>query len=375
MKKIVSRVIGYKEVQELEIEKGIIKSIRAVKSESSRGNEWISLGGVDIQINGALGLAFGEVEEKDIERMKEICYYLQEQGIDGYLPTIVTTSMGGMQRALGVLRKVIEWQKTTPLRGAEILGIHLEGPFLNPEKRGAHPEEYLLPLSQETVEKAIGKYIDIIKVITLAPELDSKKEVIPYLRALGIVVSLGHSQATDHEAKTAFEQGASMVTHAYNAMPALHHRKPGLLVEAMLNQEVYCGVIADGEHVCPSMIALLLKVSNYERGVFLVSDALAPLGLPDGAYPWDNREIEVKRGTARLLDGVLAGTTVPLLKGVKNLVQWGVCDPETAIALATESPRKALGIATLGEGSHTSSLLHWQEKQGQLTWERISDTL
>jgi len=374
MKKIVSQVIGYKGVQELEIEKGIIKSIRTLTSEEPKEREWISLGGVDIQINGALGLAFPDVEEKDIETIKNISYYLQEQGIDGYLPTIVTTSITRIQKALGVFKKVIEWQKTNFFSGAEIIGIHLEGPFLNCEKRGAHPLEYLLPLSQETVEKVIGDYIDIIKVITLAPEIDPKKEVIPYLKSLGIIVSLGHSQATDLEAKIAFQQGASMVTHAYNAMPVLHHRKPGLLGEAMLNQGVYCGVIADGEHVCPSMIEILLRVSNYEQGVFLVSDALAPLGLSDGTYPWDNREIEIQKGTARLSDGVLAGTTFPLLIGVNNLVNWGLCNSETAIALATESPRKALGIATLGIGSK-ASLLHWQQKQGQLTWERISDTL
>jgi N-acetylglucosamine-6-phosphate deacetylase len=116
-----------------------------------------------------------------------------------------------------------------------------------------------------------------------------------------------------------------MVTHAFNAMPSLHHRQPGLLGAAIINSDVYCGLIADGNHVCPMMLEIILKASNYEQGVFLVSDALAPIGLVEGVYPWDEREITVTQGTARLADGTLSGTTLPLLVGVQNLVKWG-CD-------------------------------------------------
>ncbi len=379
MKRLINcRVIGYQGLQEIEID--LDKKIQSIKpQESAQGidieGDWVSLGGVDIQINGALGLAFPDVETQDIEKVKEIGYFLWEQGIDSYLPTIVTTSVEKIQTALSILGEVMEWQKNTSFSGAQILGIHLEGPFLNPEKRGAHPEEYLLSLSKEALKWIIGDYVDLVKVITLAPELDTREEVIPYLRSLGIIVSLGHSQATAEQAKVAFRQGATMVTHAYNAMPPLHHRRPGLLGEAMVNPEVYCGLIADGEHVSPTMIDILLRVSNYDQGVFLVSDALSPIGLSEGIYPWDDREIEIKRGTARLKDGTLAGTTVPLLATVENLLHWGICDVETAISLATGSPRKALGLHTLGEGQLLTSLLRWHNKQGKLTWQRISDTL
>jgi N-acetylglucosamine-6-phosphate deacetylase len=369
MKKLVARVIGYQKVQEIEINNGIVQSIQALPDAQALG--WISQGGVDIQINGALGLAFPDIEQKDIDQIKKICYFLWDQGVDAYLPTIVTTSFTKIKKALPVLKELMQWQKTTAFSGAQILGVHLEGPFLNAEKRGAHPSEFLLPLSIATLEKTIGSYLDIIKVITLAPELDPKHEVIPYLKEQEIIISLGHSQASEQQAQLAFTQGATMVTHAFNAMPPLHHRKPGLLAAAMLNPDVYCGVIADGQHVSPTMIDILLRLSDYDKGVFLVSDALAPLGLVDGIYPWDDRKIEIKKGTARLVDGVLAGTTVSLLTGVKNLVSWGICDIQTAISLATQSPRRALGMPTLQVGS-MANLLYWQQQEhGELTWQRI----
>ena len=163
-----------------------------------------------------------------------------------------------------------------------------------------------------------------------------------------------------------------MVTHAFNAMPSLHHREPGLLGAAIVHPDVYCGLIADGQHVSPIMLDLVLKASQYDRGIFLVSDALSPLGLPDGRYPWDTRQIEVQHGTARLLDETLAGTTLPLLVGVQNLVKWGICDVGQAIALATTAPRRAIA-QTEGYLNQPAHLLRWSSRSatGDLSWERL----
>lgn len=162
-----------------------------------------------------------------------------------------------------------------------------------------------------------------------------------------------------------------MVTHAFNAMPSLHHRQPGLLAAALLDSKVWCGFIADGQHINPLMLKLLMQASP--EGLFLVSDALSPLGLPDGLYPWDTRQIKVKDGTARLPDGTLSGTTLPLLQGVQNLVRWGICSVERAIALATEDPRKAMGLPGIGTGQSASALLRWHHdlEQGSVTWQRV----
>ncbi|NER19757.1 MAG: N-acetylglucosamine-6-phosphate deacetylase [Symploca sp. SIO1C2] len=398
-----ARIPGYQGLQQITIDnRGIIEAITPMDREQRRygdtetrrrgdkdtipnsqspipnppfsiinfAEDWLSLGGIDLQINGGLGLAFTDLSPTDIEQLGQICQYLWHQGVDAFLPTLVTTSIEKIQRSLAVLSDFITSQ---PQPAAEILGVHLEGPFLNPQKRGAHPQEHLLPLTIEQMQQVLGDYAPIVKVMTLAPELDPRGEVIPYLRSLGITVSLGHSLATAAQAEAAFKLGASMVTHAFNAMPGLHHREPGLLGAALANPQVYCGMIADGQHVCPTMLQLLLRAGGYEEGIFLVSDALAPIGLPDGVYPWDSRQIEVKHGTARLPDGTLSGTTLPLLVGVENLVQWGICDVESAIALATEAPRQAIGLPGIGIGKPAQLLRwHWDEGTGKLTWKRLS---
>ncbi|MEM7581440.1 MAG: N-acetylglucosamine-6-phosphate deacetylase [Cyanobacteria bacterium P01_A01_bin.80] len=341
-----------------------LKDLQILDLEGDR----LSLGGVDLQINGGLGTAFPDLNTENAQSLQKISDYLWDGGVDAFLPTLVTTSVENIQRSLKVIADFMQNQTS----GAEVLGVHLEGPFLNPEKRGAHPQEYLLPLSLAEVKRALGDFTEIVKVITLAPELDSHNEVIPYLSQQGIIVSLGHSQATVEQAQNAFNMGATMVTHAFNAMPPLHHREPGLLAAAITNEKVMCGFIADGKHISPMMIDLLLRASDYTQGLFLVSDALAPLGLPDGTYPWDSREITVTDGTARLADGTLSGTTLPLLAGVQNLVEWEICDLETAIELATTAPRKAIGLSGI-EGAHASNLLRWNydKSSKKLTWQRL----
>jgi N-acetylglucosamine-6-phosphate deacetylase len=378
---INARVPGYQGLQQLFVEAGRIRRLMPMVSSGAEPSEpdlpvvdvqgdWLSLGGVDLQINGALGLAFPDLRPEQADRLTAIGQFLWSQGVDGFLPTLVTTSLENIHRALGA---IAQFQAALPPGPtARILGVHLEGPCLNPQKRGAHPAAHLQPLTLARIDQILGDHRDLVKIITLAPELDPTGTVIPYLRSLGIIVSLGHSQATASQAQQAFDQGATMVTHAFNAMPALHHREPGLLGAAMVHPDVRCGLIADGQHVSPIMMSILLRASQYEAGVFLVSDALAPLGLSDGRYPWDEREIEVINGTARLLDGTLSGTARSLLSGVQNLVHWGLCSVETAINLATTSPRQAIGLPA-GYGAQPAQLLRWSHDRetNQLTWQRL----
>jgi N-acetylglucosamine-6-phosphate deacetylase len=392
-----ARLPGCKDLQMLAVdETGIIQEVLPMDAVFKRicppdlqvldvAGDWLSLGGVDLQINGALGFAFPDLESKDSEILPKICKFLWNQGVDAFLPTLVTTSLDKFRQSLSTIAEYIRTVQTaSPAtiqpKTAEILGVHLEGPFLNPLKRGAHPVEFLLSLTIENVKQVLGDCADIVKIITLAPELDSTGEVIPYLQSLGISVSLGHSSATAEQAQQAFARGASMVTHAFNAMPSLHHREPGLLGAAIVYPGVRCGLIADGKHVSPTMIDFLLRAGRYEKGVFLVSDALAPLGLPDGVYPWDSRQIEVRTGTAwvrldyhsPLESATLAGTTLPLLAGVQNLVKWEICDAESAIALATESPRSAIALSGI-IGKSATQLLRWNLNAAtkELTWHRL----
>ncbi len=387
---INGRVYGYNGLQRISIDRtGMVQEIVAMDTVErplagiwkgapqtdlqiwDMAGDWVSRGGVDLQINGALGLAFPDLTEKDQGKLQEICDFLWSQGVDDFLPTLVTTAVEKVGRSLSIITDFMAQQQTTQQKnGAKILGVHLEGPFLNPQKRGAHPAEYLLPLTIPEVKRVLGDRAATVKIITIAPELDQTGEVIPYLTSLGITVSLGHSQATAAQAQHAFEQGATMVTHAFNAMPGLHHREPGLLGAAIAHPQVMCGFIADGEHVVPMMLDILLRASR-GRGNFLVSDALSPLGLPDGIYPWDSRQIEVTQGTARLADGTLSGTTLPLLVGVQNLVRWGIVDVGEAIALATVAPRLAIGLpfSLMGQPAH---FLRWSFSEfNNLTWQRL----
>jgi N-acetylglucosamine-6-phosphate deacetylase len=372
-----ARIPGYEGLQRIGVDENrSILSISPMTHGESKpspsilnvSGDWVSLGGVDLQINGGLGLAFPDLAAGLEEKLEAIAAYLYAQGMDAFLPTLVTTANENIHRALGCLA---EFQPKGSKPTAQILGTHLEGPFLNGKKRGAHPEAYIQPLTLSRVEQLLGDYATWVKVITLAPELDPSGETIEYLRSQNITVSSGHSLATAAEAQRAFAQGATMVTHAFNAMPPLHHREPGLLGAAVIAPGVYCGFIADGQHVDPLMLQWLIRASNAGE-LFLVSDALAPLGLPDGIYPWDSRHIEVKQGTARLENGTLSGTTLPLLVGVQNLVRWGVCSAETAIALATETPRKALGLPGIGIGQSAQHLLRWSiDTENHLIWQRL----
>ena len=369
-----ARIYGYQGLQQVEIKDRIITAIApqldlSIVPTINLTGDWLSLGGIDLQINGGLGLAFPDLQLEDLPKLKQICDFLYAQGVDGFLPTIVTTSINKIQRSLCVLSQFISTQAETE-HTAQVLGVHLEGPFLNYAKRGAHPAEHLLPLTITNIKQVLGDYSEIVKVITLAPELDSTREVVSYLKTKNIVVSLGHSLATAQEAQQAFQQGASMVTHAFNAMPTLHHREPGLLGAAIINPNVYCGLIADGNHVCQTMLEIILKASDYDAGIFVVSDALSPMGLPDGVYPWDERKITVTKGTARLADGTLSGTTLPLLVGVQNLVKWG-CNLEKAISMATESPRKAVNLPGIGVGQPANLLRWYWDSQQQLSWKRL----
>jgi N-acetylglucosamine-6-phosphate deacetylase len=387
------RMPGYDGLKRIWIDpQGIVQSIQTMDQSFDRlppedlqvldlGQDWLSLGGVDLQINGALGLAFPDLDGSNADRLPGICEFLWQQGVDGFMPTIVTAAIPQIKQSLATIAAYCT--QVQPRKAARILGVHLEGPCLNREKRGAHPEAHLQPLTIAVMAELLQDHGAIVKMITLAPELDPSGAVIAYLRDRGILVSLGHSQATARQAKQAFDQGATLVTHAFNAMPGLHHREPGLLGAALVEPSVRCGVIADGQHISPIMLQILLRAAGGTSSgnkLFLVSDALAPLGLSDGRYPWDSREITVTQGTARLADGTLSGTTLSLLAGVRNLVDWGICSIDEAIGLATVAPRLAISSsADRGNRDHRHyigrrihELLRWRQDENQtLTWRRL----
>ena len=356
--------------------------------------DWLSPMGVDLQINGGLGLAFPELSEADLPRLEALLERLWADGVEAIAPTLVTCAVAPLRQALSVLRQAR--QRHRPGR-CLLLGAHLEGPFLAPARRGAHPADHLAPPSLEALKERIGGFrcgaawpaadadaevaadspsaiAADIALVTLAPELEGSNAVIAELCRHGVLVSLGHSTADAGQANAAFDAGVTLLTHALNAMPGLQHRSPGPVAAALLRDDVSLGLIADGVHVAPSMAVLLQRLAP-DR-VVLVSDALAPYGLEDGLHRWDDRELHVRDGSCRLADGTLAGVTLPLLEGVVRLARWSG-QPERAIAAATLLPRRVLGerrpLEQLLIGRTLGETLRWSlREEGDLSWRRAS---
>ena len=343
----------------------------AVAGESWNG-DWLSPMGVDLQINGGLGLAFPELTQADLPRLLDLLDLLWQDGVAAICPTLVTCGVMALRQSLQVLREAR--QLHGPQRCA-LLGAHLEGPFLAEARRGAHPLEHLCPPSLLALDERINGFEDDIALTTVAPELPGASVVMERLKALGIVISLGHSTIDAAGATQAFQQGVAMLTHSFNAMPGLHHRDPGPIGAACRHGGITMGLIADGVHVDPTMAVLLQRLAPEQ--VVLVSDALAPYGLEDGQHHWDERVLLVNQGTCRLEDGTLAGVSLPLLEGCKRLASWSG-EPGAAIWAGTIAPRKVLGEARplheLLLGQSLTNLLRWQwkEDQAELIWQRAA---
>lgn len=347
------------------------------------GGDWLSPMGVDLQINGGLGLPFPELVPADLPRLHALQALLWRDGVEAICPTLVTCGVAPLRQALEVLAQARENdQRQRPGDRCRLLGAHLEGPFLAPARRGAHPPQHLAAPSLEALAERIDGFScgpgwesdgtalnRDISLVTLAPELEGAEAVIRTLKASGVLVSLGHSAASEEQARAAFAAGVGLLTHAFNAMPGLHHRAPGPIGAAVRAAEVGLGLIADGVHVAPSMAVLLQQLAPEQ--VVLVSDALAPYGLGEGRHRWDERLLTVSDGSCRLSDGTLAGTTLPLLEGVRRLGLWSG-EPGRAIAAATVLPRRWLGdrrpLPVLLRGRRLDHCLRWQEGREGPSW-------
>ncbi len=339
------------------------------------GGDWLSPMGVDLQINGGLGLAFPELHRDDLPRLIALQERLWQDGVEAITPTIVTCSTADLRGALAVLAEARVHQAPERCR---LLGAHLEGPFLAPERRGAHPAEHLAAPSAAALAERLEGFTGgpgwqqpaDVALMTLAPELEGAAALITALRRAGVVVSLGHSAASETQAAEAFNAGVGMLTHTFNAMAGLHHRGPGPVAAALLRGDVALGLIADGVHVAPSLAVLLQRLAPDQ--LVIVSDALAPYGLAEGRHRWDERVLLVENGSCRLEDGTLAGVSLPLLEGVVRLARWSG-RPGAAIAAATVTPRRVLGdrrsAAELLAGRPLQHCLRWRQGEGGLGWQ------
>ncbi|ASJ16515.1 N-acetylglucosamine-6-phosphate deacetylase [Thermococcus chitonophagus] len=325
------------------IEDGIIKQIMEgkVKDGIDLEGKIVAPGFIDTHIHGCYGFDTNNGESLRFQKMSKM---LVRHGVTSFIPTTVTDSHENLLRISREVGKIIEEYKGDG--GARILGLHLEGPYINPKKKGAQNPEYIR-------KPDFGEFMEYwkasngnIREITIAPEVEGAIEFIENVTRLGVIVQLGHTNATYEEAKRAIIAGASKATHLFNAMRGIHHREVGVVGACLESENIYLEMICDLIHLSPQIIRLVYKLAGPYR-ITLVTDAISATGLPDGRYTLGGLDVIVQGGICRLLDGTLAGSTLTMDKAIKNLVNIGI-PLRDALIMASYVPAKAIGESDIG---------------------------
>ncbi len=290
-------------------------------------------GFIDLQVNGAAGVDFLSVRSP--EDLQPAARHLAETGVTAFLPTLVTAGPEAVRRALQVIGQA------GGLR-PRILGVHLEGPFLNPAYAGAHDPALLRPPDRESLRALLEGFDGLVRLMTLAPELAGADALIDDLRREGIIVAAGHTDAGFDAALRAFDRGVSMVTHLFNAMRPFHHREPGVVGAVLEDTRVGASLILDGVHVHSGAARLACRLLGPDRAV-LVTDAIAAAGAPPGRYRLGSRDVTYDGTAPRLADGTLAGSVLAMDRAVAAAVAlgWPLRD---AVRMAAETPARILGL-------------------------------
>ncbi len=301
------------------------------------GTQKIVPGFIDLHVHGCGGYDAVASEQDPIPEMAK---FLAKHGTTAFQPTSGASP-------LKLLDATIERVKAacySKVAGSRVLGLHMEGPFLNKAKKGAMAEEYIIPASMGLVEKWVTQAQGTLSQMTIAPELPNAHEVIRYLVKQGIAVAAGHTDATYEEMQDAFRAGVSVGSHTFNAMRGIHQREPGALGALLTQEGVTCELIADGHHVHPGVIRLLVA-SKGARYVCLVTDAMLATGLGEGEYQFMSQTVKVDgHGHAVLPGGSLAGSTATMNRCLKTVVEGAKIPFETALLMATLNPARVAGV-------------------------------
>lgn len=294
-------------------------------------------GFIDEHIHGAAG---SDAMDGTMEDLGKIANALASEGTTAFLATTMTQSPENITKAL---KAVKAYRELSPESGAEILGVHLEGPFISKDFVGAQPIEYVAKPSVEVFKKYQDASGDCVRIVTLAPEVEGSTELIKYLVSQNIVASIGHTNATYVDVKKAVEAGATNLTHTYNAMKPLHHREVGTVGSGLLFDELNCECICDGIHVSGPAIQLLHKNKPADK-MTLITDAMRAKHMPDGVSELGGQVVIVKNGEARLENGTLAGSVLKMNNAVKNVMKFLNLPLEEVVKLASQNPAKNLGV-------------------------------
>lgn len=289
-------------------------------------------GFVDLQVNGAFGVDVAS----ESQRLPELSRALLSTGVTSYLPTVISSPEGLYEEALPAIGAAAEGSSI----GAEVLGVHLEGPFINLQKRGAHAAAYVVRPDTELLAHLLD--LGPVRMVTLAPELEGAEKLMSLAANRGVVVSAGHSDIAFEPAYGALDGPVAGVTHLFNAMSAMHHREPGLPGAAFAHPRAVCGLIADGLHVHPEMVGLAFRMLGPDR-VCLVTDAIAATGMEDGEYRLATRTVYADGGVPRLGSGSIAGSVLTMREAFKNILAFTGCTVPEAARMASTSPARLVG--------------------------------
>ena len=354
---------GFVSGQTLTVADGLIHNLKPASEIRARPNDrrldargaCVMPGFVDLHLHGSNGFDIMDATE---DSLRGLCAFLVRQGVTSYLGTTMSDSAERIEAALSAMRDFAD-RPNTPL-----LGIHLEGPYLNPDFRGSQPDMHLRPPRRE--EYLPWLKAGQIKLITLAPEIPGGDDLIRDARAQGVTVAMGHSGASYEAAHEFFAEGVRQITHTFNGMAGIHHRRPGIFVAACERPEVTFQVIADGVHVHPAVLRLILRLVGTER-VLAITDAMQAAGLADGRFALGDVSVHVKDGIARAGDGGLAGSTLTMPRALQNMMRF--CDLTLAEALptVTRTPADSIGMypqkGSLQTGTDADIVI-WDEEEG-----------
>lgn len=291
---------------------------------------------IDLHIHGANGY---DTMDSNYEALNEISKYLAENGVTAFLATTVTADWKKLKDAAINIDKTMN----KGVEGAVIIGSYIEGPFITEKNRGAHPAKFIRRLDYKEINGMIKDSNESIKVITIAPEKEGALDLIKSLTTKGLKVSIGHTNATFDQTKKAIQNGANIGVHVFNGMRGFHHREPGVVGAVLAIDEIYAELIADMIHVHPEAIKILVKCKGANK-VCLISDCMRAGGLADGEYKLGELEVIVKDSIPRLNSGSLAGSTLKLIDGVKNMIEKVGVSPLEAVHMASLIPAKILEI-------------------------------
>lgn len=295
---------------------------------------YVAPGLIDIHIHGYVG---EDTCDGNIEGLEKMARAITANGVTAFCPTTMTVAKEQIEKAFDTAR---ELKNKKEYYGAVVLGINCEGPFINPSKKGAQAEEHIL--------RPDGKFItdnaDIIKLVTIAPEMDGAAEAIEYItKNSDVLVSMGHTGATFEEANEGIKAGVRHTTHLFNAMTALMHRNPGVVGAALSNDSVSCELIADTFHVNKGLFALVAKIKGDK--LCLITDCMRAGGMPDGKYDLGGQDVFVKGIQCLLEDGTIAGSVLRLNRSVRNIYENTDLGIAKSFAAASLNPAKAIGVA------------------------------